>query len=80
MVELLILKSGDDYIRIEGDRYRKCRLDKASVFPLEQSEKVMTHLTELKQNHFAEAAVFRLILEEKPYEENIGFIDEGRVV
>lgn len=69
MVELLILKSGDDYIRVEGDQYRKCRLDKASVFPLEQAQKVMAHLAELRQNHFADAAVFRLKLEEKPYHE-----------
>ena len=69
-MELLILKTGEDYICIKDNRYSKCGLDKASVFPLDQVEKVAFHLAELRKNYFSNAAVFKLIVEEKPYDEN----------
>jgi hypothetical protein len=69
-MELLILKSGEDYIRIDDKRYSKCGLDKASVFPLDQVEKVAFHLAELRKLHLVDAAIVKLILEEKPYDKN----------
>jgi len=70
VVELLILKSGGQYIRIQNNRYGRGGLDKASVFPLNRAEEVAFHLAELKKSCFSDAAVYKLIIEEKPYDES----------
>ena len=39
-MELLIIKSGEEYIRVTGEGYHLCALDKASVFPFKKMETV----------------------------------------
>ena len=38
--ELLIVKVGDDYIRFAEGDFRRCGMNKASVFPLAELEEV----------------------------------------
>lgn len=52
-MELLILKTGDRYIRIKADGPHIVPLDKASVFPMNQLEKVKAH-----QQNLCDAAGF----------------------
>ncbi|MDJ0831468.1 MAG: hypothetical protein QNI92_16565 [Desulfobacterales bacterium] len=68
MMELLILKSGNDYIRVTEAQFMPCGLDKASVFPMNQVQSVKSHLSRLKQYGFSDAAIFKLKLEEEPFE------------
>lgn len=71
-IDLLIIKSGEHYIRHKNDAYHPCKLDKASVFPMEQLDKVKHHLKELQNSGFKKLSVRKLILREEPFNiENI---------
>lgn len=67
-MELLIIKSGKDYIRVKTDNYLPCRLDKASVFPLDKLEEVRNHAGKLKEKGFPCISISRLTLSEEPFE------------
>ncbi len=72
-IDLIIIKKGDMYIRFKGNDYLTCKLDKASVFPLDQIDMVKTHLIKLKQKGFEQVSVRKLTLVEKPFDiENYG--------
>ena len=64
-MELLILKSGEKYIRIKDDQYLPVRLEKASVFPLDQLVEVRQHENRLKVDGFADVCIKKLILTEE---------------
>ena len=64
-MELLIIKSKKDYIRVKGEQYFIVGLDKASVFPLEQLAMVKLHESNLKNQGFQKTCIKRLILTEK---------------
>jgi len=64
-MELLIIKSGPDYIRYKDDNYLLVRLDKASVFPLDRMEQVKQHESRLKEQEFGNVCIRKLILTEK---------------
>ncbi|MEA1968389.1 MAG: hypothetical protein U9N77_09230 [Thermodesulfobacteriota bacterium] len=64
--QLLIIKNNEDYIRVKQEGYICCRLDKASVFPMAELNTVNRHVKELKEQGFAEAAIYKLIMTEEP--------------
>jgi len=64
-MELLILKSGKEYIRVMENRFLKVGLDKASVFPMDQITQVREHEAQLKARGFESVAIKKLILTEK---------------
>jgi len=63
--ELLIIKIGNDYIRVKEGLYSVCGLDKASVFPMEKLEIVKAHVTAMEKNHGWKGTIRRLILREE---------------
>lgn len=67
-MELLIIKSGKDYIRVKTENYIRCPLDKASVFPMDKLEEVRTHVKILRFKGFRRVSISRLKLSEEPFE------------
>lgn len=66
-MELLIIKNGQAYIRCINNEYIEVKLDKASVFPLDQIEQVKNHLAALRQKGFAQACLKKLVLTEEDF-------------
>lgn len=64
-MDLLILKSGLDYIRFKDKAYLRVSLDRASVFPLDQLEVVQQHESCLKQKGFESVCIKKLVLREE---------------
>ncbi len=62
---LLIIKSGDSYIRIREDGYHLVGLDKASVFPGEQLETVREHFDEMALLGFEDLCIKKLKIREE---------------
>ncbi len=67
-MELLILKTGNRYIRLKQDGPHIVPLDKASVFPMNQIEYVRTHLQNLCEAGFENVYIKKLILTEEDLE------------
>jgi hypothetical protein len=67
-MELLIIKSGKDYIRVKAEKYMRCRLDKASVFPMDKLDEVRTHVKIMNAKGFRRVSISRLTLLEEPFE------------
>jgi hypothetical protein len=67
-MELLIIKSEDNYIRVKDKDYLICKMDKASVFPLEKIDLVKKHVQKLTEKGFACVSIFKLVILESPYE------------
>ena len=66
--ELLIVKAGDDYIRFVEDDFQRCAMNKGSVFPLEQLEKVKEKCRKFLINeHFVR--LMKLTIIEEPFME-----------
>jgi len=64
-MELLIIKSGQDYIRFKDETYLLVKLEKASVFHFDQMELVRTHEARLKEKEFKAVCIKKLVLTEK---------------
>ena len=69
-VKLLILKSGEGYIRLKSDGYHLCRIEKASVYPLRELSAVKQHARDLRRQGFTDISIRQLILTEMPLEED----------
>ena len=67
-MELLIIKSGDRYVRVNENANRLCGIDKASVYPLEKLDAVRRLAAELRQQGFKDIGIRRLVLTETPLE------------
>ena len=67
-MELLVVKSGDNYIRIKEDEYVCCGLDRASVFPVEQSDRVKEYVRELHSRDFEQVSVKKLVITQEDIE------------
>ena len=65
-MELLIIKTDDDYIRVKDGSYEAVGLDKASVFPMAKLNQVKKHLAGVRAAGFSRAAIYRLCLTEEP--------------
>ncbi|MDK9708540.1 MAG: hypothetical protein OEL83_15970 [Desulforhopalus sp.] len=68
MTELLIIKSGSEYLRFTADGFQRCRLNKASVFPLAQAAEAKDRCREAVAAGEA-AQLIKLQITEEPYEE-----------
>ena len=64
-MELLIIKSGKNYIRFKNGNYLLVRIEKASVFPFNQMELVRQHESCLKEQGFENVSIKKLVLTEK---------------
>ncbi len=64
-MELLILKSGFDYIRFKDGAFLRVRLDKASVFPMDRMMLVKQHAEALKDQGFDKVSIKKLVLTEE---------------
>lgn len=67
--ELLIIKYGDNYIRVKNGHYEICTLDKASVFPTEKLNTVRNHLDQIIALGITPAHIKKLILTEEAFNE-----------
>jgi len=65
-MDLLVIKDGPDYIRIKEGVFISVSLDKASVFPFGQLDRVKELHRSAREHGFPEAAIFRLTLTETP--------------
>jgi hypothetical protein len=63
--ELLIIKDGKEYIRAKDGSYIKCKLDKASVFPLSKLESVKTMVQALHDSGMVSVCIKKLKLIEE---------------
>lgn len=64
-MELLIIKSGKDYIRFKDENYLLVKLEKASVFPLDQMDVVQKHKSILMEKGLENVCIKKLVLSEK---------------
>ena len=64
-MELLILKSGLDYIRCKDGAFLRVGLDKASVFPMDRMMLVQQHAEALKDLGFEGVSIKKLVLTEE---------------
>ena len=64
-MELLILKSGPDYVRYKDGAYLRTGLDKASVFPVDRMMLVRQHAETLKGLGFEKVTIKKLVLTEE---------------
>lgn len=62
---LLILKSGEKYIRLKDGRYLLVGLEKASVFPLDKMDVVRRHESRLNKEGFMNICVKKIVLTEE---------------
>jgi hypothetical protein len=67
-MELLVIKSGENYIRVKTDHYRPCQLVKASVFPMDKLDVVKNHVKRIRAKGFRHISISRLTLSETPFE------------
>lgn len=63
----MIIKNRDQYVRVKGEDYQVCNLDKASVFPMDKLDEVKRHVDTMKQNGFEKPVMAKLILREEPF-------------
>lgn len=63
--DLLIIKDGEEYIRVKDDTFLKCGLDKASVFPMSKLEAVKTMVQTLHDKGMTSACIKKLKLIEE---------------
>jgi len=67
MTELLIIKAKESYYRFTDDGYLPCEMNKGSVFPLEEVEKVKEMCAALHRDGIADASLVKLTITEEPY-------------
>ncbi len=63
--ELLVIKCGDEYIRVNSEEYSACKLDKTSVFPVAQLNIVQEHIEKMKVLGFKDLSIKKLIITEE---------------
>jgi len=66
-MELLIIRSADQYIRVKDGEYLRVGLDKASVFPLEQLDAVRHHAEAARAAGWDEIHLKKLVLTEEDF-------------
>ncbi len=68
MRELLIIKSGQEYLHFTEEGFTCCPLNKASVFPLGQIEEARSRCRQLSAAGMSNQ-LMKLIIHEEPYGE-----------
>ncbi len=66
-MELLIVKSNTDYIRFKEEGSLLVKMDKASVFPMDQIDTVKQHKARLIQEGFKDVYIKKLVLTEEDF-------------
>ncbi len=64
-MELLIIKTGTEYLRIKPDEFIQVGLDKASVFPMDRLAHVRTLEQEAKTRGYEDVWIKKLVLTEE---------------
>ena len=72
-MELLIIKNGENYIRVKDETFIQCGIEKASVFPCEKLDMVKGYIKILKAKGIKSPAIYRLVIREEPLEMNIDY-------
>ena len=67
--ELLILCAGNRYVRVIGDDYELCSMEKASVFPVERYHQVRKQKDDLTARGLKDLLIHKLTIVEEPYQE-----------
>lgn len=67
MVELLIIKTGDHYIRNKGGEIFACPLEMASVYTMAQLEVAQQVLAQVQSQGFNKVSLRKLTLTEEPF-------------
>lgn len=76
-MELLIIKSGERYIRYKSGLYTRCGLDRASVFTMDKLPIVKKHVEALHGKHFSQVYIRKLTLTEEPFAAGEKSVDES---
>lgn len=63
--ELLIIKNGEEYIQIKEDMFIRCKLEKASVFPMASLDSVKATIKTLHDKGMTSACIKKLKLIEE---------------
>lgn len=66
-MELLLIKAGEDYVRVVENGYTFCSMDKASVFPMEKCEAVKAHVRKLSAGDPREIRIKKLVIQEEDF-------------
>ncbi len=69
-MKLLVIKDGDTYFRFQDNTPLPCNMAKASVFPVEQVEKVKSLAEKLRQKGRTGAIIMQLTISETVYQED----------
>lgn len=64
-MELIIIKTGDRYIRVQDDGFHVVQISQASVFPMDEIETARRHETELLDAGFKAISLKKLVLTEE---------------
>lgn len=75
-MELLIIKSGEQYIRHKDGVFTLCGLDRASVFPMDKLPVVRKHVAALHGKQFSQVGICKLTLMEEPFAAEEKCVDE----
>ena len=67
-MELLIIKSGEQYLRVKDGEYFLVGLDKASVFPMQRLSLVKEHEVAAKTAGCPKVRLKKLILKEEDFQ------------
>lgn len=67
MIELLIVKEGEEYFRFSDTGASRCAMNKATVYPLNQKEQARKACNALIENGVA-ASLMKLTIEEEPFD------------
>ena len=65
-MELLVVKSGDDYFRFRENDFERCSMNKASVYPLHELDKVRSLCQMLRESE-VHAEIKKLTIVEEDY-------------
>ncbi len=68
MIELLVIKAGEDYFRCRKDYFEPCSLSKASVFPLAQEKEARRLCRKLALKGVAGPLLKKLTIVEEPFD------------
>ena len=71
MVELLIIKTGDHYIRNKGGEIVVCPLEMASVYTMAQLKIAQQVLAQVRTQGFNNVSLRKLIMTEEPFDPRV---------
>ena len=64
-MELLIIKTQNQYIRIKNEDYHLVNMDKASVFPMKRYDEVQAHAQILMEKGYETVVIKKLVITEE---------------